>query len=97
MALKCFLGNISGLLKIQTSSQALFREKIHVYLYGVFEYTSLYSGRVQTVLQVDWLVWPPSQAVNFFLVPPQFRATFVYFIDLVWYTFNSYIKHSTVL
>jgi len=46
-----------------------------------------------TIYLMDWCIWPPTQAINFYFMPPQFRVIYVTFIDLIWYTFNSYIKH----
>jgi len=45
------------------------------------------------IYAVDWCVWPPTQAINFWVLPTRFRVMYVYMVDFVWYTFNSYIKH----
>ena len=41
----------------------------------------------------DWVIWPPSQAVNFLLVPSQYRVLYVNLITVLWDVFLSYIKH----
>lgn len=42
---------------------------------------------------IDWLIWPPSQAINFFLIPKEFRVIFVNLILVCWNIFLSYIKY----
>ncbi|XP_038067881.1 mpv17-like protein 2 isoform X2 [Patiria miniata] len=47
-----------------------------------------------TVYMVDILVWPPIQAINFFLVPPQLRVIYVNVFILLWDVFLSFMNHS---
>ncbi|RNA26440.1 mpv17 2 [Brachionus plicatilis] len=42
---------------------------------------------------IDWIIWPPSQAVNFFLIPKELRVVFVNFILVCWNVFLSYVKY----
>lgn len=49
------------------------------------------------IYAVDWCVWPPTQAINFWVLPSRFRVMYVYLVDFVWYTFNSYVKHKVKL
>ena len=32
-----------------------------------------FTEKFPTIYLFDWIIWPPSQAVNFLIVPPQFR------------------------
>lgn len=43
---------------------------------------------------VEWMFWPPAQAVNFYLLPPQYRVVYVNMLILVWDSFLSYMKHN---
>lgn len=43
--------------------------------------------------QVDLSVWPAAQAVNFYVVPGQYRVAYVSFVALLWNVFLSYISH----
>ncbi|CAF0931180.1 unnamed protein product [Brachionus calyciflorus] len=43
---------------------------------------------------VDWLLWPPSQALNFYLVPKEFRVIFVNLTLVCWNIFLSYVKYN---
>jgi hypothetical protein len=33
-----------------------------------------FTEKFPTIYLFDWAIWPPSQAVNFLLVPQQFRS-----------------------
>uniref|UniRef100_A0A915KV82 Mpv17-like protein 2 n=1 Tax=Romanomermis culicivorax TaxID=13658 RepID=A0A915KV82_ROMCU len=52
-----------------------------------------FRAKFPAIYLVDWCIWPPTQAINFYFLSPKFRAIYVYFVDIIWYTFNSYIKH----
>ena len=45
------------------------------------------------LLQLEWLVWPPAQAINFFFVPLHFRVIYCSSIELIWSMVLSYLKH----
>ncbi|XP_022097145.1 mpv17-like protein 2 isoform X2 [Acanthaster planci] len=47
-----------------------------------------------TVYMVDIAVWPPVQAINFFLVPPQLRVIYVNVFILLWDVFLSFMNHN---
>lgn len=47
-------------------------------------------------LKIDWLVWPPAQAINFYLVPSHFRMAFVNLILVGWNIFLSFAKHNVI-
>ena len=42
---------------------------------------------------MDLSVWPAAQAVNFYVVPGQYRVAYVSFVALLWNIFLSYISH----
>ncbi|XP_014773370.1 mpv17-like protein 2 [Octopus bimaculoides] len=46
-----------------------------------------------TIYMMDWLIWPPSQFINFYFLPTRFRVVYVCFITLIWDALLSYIKH----
>lgn len=48
---------------------------------------------VYSYLQVDWLVWPPTQFVNFYYVPAQYQVIYINAITTLYNVFLSYIKH----
>jgi len=54
---------------------------------------SEFKAKFPTIYLFDWVIWPPSQAVNFLLVPTQFRVLYVNGITVLWDIFLSYIKH----
>jgi len=41
----------------------------------------------------DWCIWPPTQYINFALIPPAFRVLYVNVVTVIWDVFLSYIKH----
>ncbi|GAB6030843.1 hypothetical protein CHUAL_007680 [Chamberlinius hualienensis] len=45
------------------------------------------------VYLMDWLFWPPVQALNFYMVPPAFRVLYVNVALLLWDIFLSRVKH----
>ncbi|CAB4006591.1 mpv17 2 [Paramuricea clavata] len=45
------------------------------------------------VYKMDLSVWPAAQAVNFYVVPGQYRVAYVSFVALLWNIFLSYISH----
>lgn len=47
-------------------------------------------------LKIDWLVWPPAQAINFYLVPSHLRMAFVNLILVGWNIFLSFAKHNVI-
>jgi protein Mpv17 len=44
-------------------------------------------------LQLDLMVWPPTQLINFYFVPPVYRVLYVFTIQLMYNACLSYIKH----
>jgi len=52
-----------------------------------------FVDKFPTIYLFDWIIWPPSQAVNFLLVPARFRVLYVNFVTVLWDIFLSYMKH----
>jgi len=45
------------------------------------------------VYMFDWVIWPPTQYVNFRYIPQSFRVFYVNVVAVIWDIFLSYIKH----
>lgn len=43
---------------------------------------------------VDWLIWPPGQFINFYLIPKEFRVVFVNILLVCWNIFLSFVKYN---
>jgi protein Mpv17 len=43
--------------------------------------------------KVDWLVWPPTQFLNFYFIAPQYRVLYINAITMLYNVFLCYIKH----
>jgi len=54
---------------------------------------SEFKCKFPTIYLFDWAIWPPTQAINFALVPAQYRVLYVNAVTVVWDIFLSYIKH----
>jgi len=54
---------------------------------------SEFKSKFPTIYLFDWFIWPPTQAVNFALVPAQYRVLYVNGVTVLWDVFLSYIKH----
>jgi len=52
-----------------------------------------FKTKFPTIYLFDWVIWPPTQAVNFALVPAQYRVLYVNGVTVLWDVFLSYIKH----
>ena len=46
-----------------------------------------------TTPQIDLLLWPAVQVVNFYYVPATFRVVFLNTFNMVWTMILSYLKH----
>eukprot|EP01084_Bolivina_argentea_P315310 546244_1 len=49
-----------------------------------------------TTYKVNLMVWPMTQLINFWLIPPQFRVLIANFVALWWNTYLSYRSHVTL-
>eukprot|EP00092_Neocalanus_flemingeri_P038616 GFUD01042046.1.p1 GENE.GFUD01042046.1~~GFUD01042046.1.p1 ORF type:complete len:200 (+),score=49.99 GFUD01042046.1:280-879(+) len=52
-----------------------------------------FKTKFPTIYLFDWFIWPPTQAINFALVPSQYRVLYVNCVTVLWDVFLSYIKH----
>ncbi|XP_018562233.1 mpv17-like protein 2 [Anoplophora glabripennis] len=51
------------------------------------------KNKFVTVYVLDWLVWTPTQLINFCYVPLKYQAFYTNFISMLYNVFLSYIKH----
>uniref|UniRef100_A0A1B6DMH6 Mpv17-like protein 2 n=1 Tax=Clastoptera arizonana TaxID=38151 RepID=A0A1B6DMH6_9HEMI len=51
------------------------------------------KGKFFSVYMVDWIVWPPTQYVNFAYLSPRYRVVYINFITMLYDIFLSYIKY----
>eukprot|EP00088_Acartia_fossae_P058784 TRINITY_DN6922_c0_g1_i2.p1 TRINITY_DN6922_c0_g1~~TRINITY_DN6922_c0_g1_i2.p1 ORF type:complete len:190 (+),score=12.70 TRINITY_DN6922_c0_g1_i2:31-600(+) len=52
-----------------------------------------FKEKFPAIYLFDWLIWPPSQYINFSFVPSQYRVLYINFVTVLWDIFLSYIKH----
>ncbi|CAH0389485.1 unnamed protein product [Bemisia tabaci] len=45
------------------------------------------------VYLVDWIVWPPTQFINFFFLPSKYRVIYLNGLTTLYNVYLSYIKH----
>ncbi|CAG0896276.1 unnamed protein product [Cyprideis torosa] len=54
---------------------------------------SEFKLKFPAVYLFDWIIWPPTQIINFKWVPQEYRVVYVNVITVVWDIFLSYMKH----
>lgn len=42
---------------------------------------------------MDWMVWPPTQFINFYYVPVKYQVVYINAVTMLYNVFLSYIKH----
>ncbi|KAF2358562.1 Mpv17/PMP22 [Trinorchestia longiramus] len=52
-----------------------------------------FKRKFPAVYLFDWMIWPPSQSINFLYVPVPYRVLYINCITVVWDAFLSYMKH----
>ena len=50
-----------------------------------------------TLYKAEWLVWPPAQTINFFLLPTKYRVLFDNVVSFCFDWYYSYVKYGTCL
>ncbi|KFB49956.1 pmp22 peroxisomal membrane protein [Anopheles sinensis] len=52
------------------------------------------KNKYWTIYMADWLVWPPTQFINFYLLSPKYRVLYINGITMLYNVFLCYIKHN---
>lgn len=52
-----------------------------------------FKKKFPVVYAFDWFIWPPTQAINFYLVPAPYRVLYINVVTVIWDIFLSHIKH----
>ncbi|XP_053689958.1 mpv17-like protein 2 [Sabethes cyaneus] len=52
------------------------------------------KAKYWTIYAADWLIWPPTQFINFYLLGPQYRVLYINAITMLYNIFLCYIKHN---
>lgn len=42
---------------------------------------------------MDWMIWVPTQFINFYYVPVKYQVIYVNVVSMIYDVFLSYIKH----
>uniref|UniRef100_A0A182MSU5 Pmp22 peroxisomal membrane protein n=1 Tax=Anopheles culicifacies TaxID=139723 RepID=A0A182MSU5_9DIPT len=61
---------------------------------SVTECTAELRHKYWTIYTADWLVWPPTQFINFYLISPKYRVLYINAITMLYNVFLCYIKHN---
>lgn len=52
------------------------------------------TDKFATIYVADWVVWPPTQFINFYWLGPKYRVLYINGITMVYNIFLCYIKHN---
>lgn len=69
------------------------------YIVGLMEHKSVQDCNIEIkkkfidIYVIDWLVWPPTQYLNFYFFPLKYQVLFVNFTTAIYNVFLSYMKH----
>lgn len=74
---------------------------IYIFIYGIglLETGGLDAGHKEikekffTIYLADWLVWPPTQYINFAYIPTKYRVLYINVLTMLYDVFLSYIKY----
>lgn len=61
---------------------------------SVRECTDEIKDKYWTIYTADWLVWPPTQFINFYFINPKYRVLYINAITMLYNVFLCYIKHN---
>lgn len=90
------------LAKIGIDQFAISPIFITTYLYsaGILEGNSIrqctdeITDKFATIYVADWMVWPPTQFINFYWLSPKYRVLYINGITMLYNIFLCYIKHN---
>lgn len=60
---------------------------------SVTETNDLLKKTFLTIYLADWLIWPPTQFINFFFVPLRYRVLYINLITTFYNVFLCYVKN----
>lgn len=60
---------------------------------GNSQCTEEFQSKFIRVYITDWLIWPATQFLNFYYLPPKYRVIYVNFVTMLYNIFLSHIKH----
>ncbi|CAD0200924.1 unnamed protein product [Chrysodeixis includens] len=52
------------------------------------------SDKFWTLYKAEWVVWPPAQIINFYLLPTRYRVVYDNTVSLGYDIYTSHIKHA---
>lgn len=58
--------------------------------------TEEFQSKFKRVYITDWMVWPATQFLNFYYLPPKYRVIYVNFVTMLYNVFLSHIKHEDI-
>ncbi|XP_044737668.1 mpv17-like protein 2 [Chrysoperla carnea] len=61
------------------------------------EFKSELKGKAIKLYTAEWIVWPPAQMINFYLIPLQYRVLFDNLVSLGYNIYTSQVKHEQPL
>ncbi|KAG5895518.1 hypothetical protein JTB14_009228 [Gonioctena quinquepunctata] len=59
----------------------------------ISETTREFKEKFKSVYLVDWMIWPPTQFINFYYIPVIYQVIYINAITMLYNVFLSYIKH----
>lgn len=60
---------------------------------SVHETNDILKQKFPTIYLADWLIWPPTQLINFFFVPLKYRVLYINLITMFYNVFLCYVKN----
>ncbi|XP_055597669.1 mpv17-like protein 2 [Uranotaenia lowii] len=61
---------------------------------SIQECTDELTDKFSTIYTADWMVWPPTQFINFYLISPKYRVLYINAITTLYNVFICYVKHN---